>query len=389
MHKIKLTGEIDSWGYCRYCLEYDLRQVPEGEAVILEVDSLGGDVTEAISISNLLRERGNVTAHIVGFCASAATWLCYGCDRVIINDDCAFLVHKCSTWVDAWGRMNADEIEQLIETLKSEKKSNEAIDLIIAKKYANHSGGKLDIKGALKLMKEDRWMTADEALSLGLVDEVSEEKVIKKSNLAARLHVVNSMEGLPKLPEKFAALCEEKDQGEKKTFKQRVREAMTELFGGSVQMVSGKLQVCPVDEVKEDEPKTITMNKEFVSVNNLLQCEGVEVKDGMVMLSVENMKRINDRLSEAEDTQKKLDAAVSERDQARQDLQEAETAIDGISDEIAGMDGISAKVSAVKAAMDKATAVATETHAENQGDGHQEDEHPSDPVNAVVAQYVR
>lgn len=73
MHIIKLNREIDSWGYARYLLEYELSQVEDGEPIELQVDSLGGDVMEAITISNMLRERGNVTAHIVGFCASAAT----------------------------------------------------------------------------------------------------------------------------------------------------------------------------------------------------------------------------------------------------------------------------------------------------------------------------
>ena len=46
MNKVKLIGEIDSWGYTRYCLEYDLSQFPSEEPVMLEVDSLGGDVME-------------------------------------------------------------------------------------------------------------------------------------------------------------------------------------------------------------------------------------------------------------------------------------------------------------------------------------------------------
>ena len=187
MHKIKLNREIDSWGYARYLLEYDLSQVPEGEPVVLEVDSLGGDVMEALSISNMLQERGNLTAHIVGFCASAATWLCYACDRVVINDDCAFLIHKCSSYVDAWGMMNSDEIDQLIEKLKSEKKSNEAIDLIIANKYVKHAAGKSDMKSIMKLMHEERWILPSEALELGLVDEVSEDQLLSKTNMAARL----------------------------------------------------------------------------------------------------------------------------------------------------------------------------------------------------------
>lgn len=385
MAKIKLQGEIDSWGFQRYSLEYNLAQVPEDEPVILEVDSLGGDVMEAISISNILKERGNVTAHIVGFCASAATWLIYGCNKVIINDDCAFLVHKCSSYIDAWGMMNADELDALIEKLKSEKKSNEAIDLIIAQKYAKHSGGKLDVKGALKLMKEERWMLPEEALALGLVDEISEEHVLAKTNYAARLHVINSMANMPKLPERFldpkAAVAEpQHSEPENKGFVQKVKEALTEIFGGSIKMVADVAAIKPV-EVKPE----IKMNKEFVKVNEILNVEALEESEGRISLSVENVKAINDKLAELSAM---MEAIKAEKQTAEDNLAAAETAINGISEEVACMDTMEDKVNAIKEALDKVTNVTTEVHSQNEGNGH-EDEVAIDPVNAYVAQYKK
>ena len=415
MHKIKLQGEIDSWGYARYLLEYDLRQVPEGEPVVLEIDSLGGDVMEAISISNMLMERGNVTAHIVGFVASAATWLCYGCDKVIINDDCAYLIHKCSSYIDAWGMMNADELDALIEKLKSEKKSNEAIDLIIAQKYAKHSKGKLDVKAALKLMKEERWMLPEEALSLGLVDEVSEEHVLAKSNYAARLHVMNSMAGMPKLPEKFM----EKDGrperfklhdpdgddttvetvDEKKSFVQRVKEALTELFGGSVAMLartadSGTTVLPEVEFARtEEDPSVVNqkikviMNKKYQTVNQFLAVEGIEEQDGRLLVPADDMQKIDDRLQAADGLQQNVDTLTTERDQARQSLADMEATIDALSPEIAGKANLAEKLDAIKDLLAKVTNVTTEVHAQNEGDGHQEETCVSDPVNKVVQAY--
>lgn len=385
MAKIKLQGVIDSWGYARYSLENSLRQVPEEEPVTLEVDSLGGDVMEAISISNILQERGNVTAHIVGFCASAATWLVYGCAKVILNDDCAFLVHKCSSYIDAWGMMNADELDALIEKLKSEKKSNEAIDLIIAQKYAKHSGGKLDVKSALKLMKEERWMLPEEALSYGLVDEISAEHVLTKTNYAASLHVINSLGTMPKLPERFLVPGEaaaeppySEPTDEKKGFVQKVKDALTEIFGGSIKMVADVAAVKPV-EIKPE----IKMNKEFVKVNEILNVEALEESEGKISLSVENLKAINDKLAELESL---MNTIKAEKQTAEDNLAAAETAINGISEEVACMDTMEDKVNAIKEALDKVTNVVTEIHSQNEGDGHGE-ELSLDPVNAYVAQY--
>ena len=396
MHKIRLQGEIDSWGYARNCLAYELSQAPEGEQVVLEVDSLGGDVMEAISISNMLKERGNITAHIVGFCASAATWLVYGCDKVVINDDCAFLIHKCSSYVDAWGMMNADELDALIDKLKSEKKSNEAIDLIIAQKYVKHSNGKMDMKAALKLMREERWMLPSEALDLGLVDEVSEEHAV--TNLAARCHVVNAMKSLPELPEWFfaavkpqltenAAEVTEEPQvtaneaatpvEERRSVVQRLRDALTEIFGGSVAMV---------------EQQPTVANSSYSELNALLGVESIEERGSQADISVGQLSLINARLAELADQVNAItverDTITTERDTAVTNFSNALAAIDGISEAVAAIDTVEGKVAAIKDALSNAAGCSTETHASNAGDGHAEDV-VLDGVNSLVAQYRR
>lgn len=400
MHKIKLNREIDSWGYARYLLEYDLSQIPEGEPVVLEVDSLGGDVMEAISISNMLQERGNITAHIVGFCASAATWLCYACDKVVINDDCAFLIHKCSSYVDAWGMMNADEIDHLIETLKSEKKSNEAIDLIIANKYVKHAAGKTDMKGILKLMKEERWILPTEALEMGLVDEVSSEHFLSKTNMAARLHVMNKMSSLPPLPDNLTrSISQEEEapaqpfsagsgsaaaqaQQPERNFLQQMKAVLTEFFGGSVANLA-PIEGTVITTEDTSTPNTI-MNEEFTQVNALLGCEHLEETDGRITLTVADLKKLNDRLAEMETLRSQADTLTTERDAARQDLTDATAAIDGISDEIAALGTIAEKVTAIKDVLSHVAGSSTETHAENEGDGHAV---ATDPVNRIVQPY--
>ena len=393
MHIIKLNREIDSWGYARYLLEYELSQVEDGEPIELQVDSLGGDVMEAITISNMLRERGNVTAHIVGFCASAATWLCYGCDRVVINDDCAFLIHKCSAYIDAWGYMTAEELDQLIDKLKSEKKSNDAIDLIIANKYAKHSAGKLDIKAALKLMQENRWMLPEEALSLGLVDEVLEEHAMAKTNIAARMHVMNSMADLPRLPEKFqpsanaaaiataASTAADEQKAQEYTFLGALKKVLTDFFGGAVKAVDN----CHCQIVEEETQTHFSMNENYTTVNQLLQTEGLEENEGRIMLTAEQMQTINDRLTDAANLDSQVTSLTGERDQARTDLQDALSRIDSLSDDIAAIDTIEGKVNAIRELLDRATG--NDTHALLEGNGH--GDAASDPVNQVAAAYIR
>lgn len=398
MYTIKFNREIDSWGYARYLLEYDLSEAPEGETIELQVDSLGGDVGEAITISNMLHERGNVIAHIVGFCASAATWLCYGCDKVIINDDCAFLIHKCSSYIDAWGLMNAEEIEQLMEKLQSEKKSNEAIDLIIANKYAKHSGGKLDIKSALELMSENRWMLPEEALSLGLVDEVATEHILAKSNVAARMHVMNAMTDLPRLPEGFKlpampaadtagsqthspqADAPLQSQTSERSFAGTLKQVLTDFFGGAVKRLDNRHV-----EIVNEPTTSIVMNKDYKTVNQLLQADGLEENEGRIMLTAEQMQAVENRLTEGAGLSTQVDALTVERDEARTQLSDAVAAIDAISADIAAMENLADKITAIRDLIDKTTG--GETHAQLEGNG--QESAACDPINQIAASYIR
>lgn len=365
MHIVKLHGSIDSWGYARWQLQYDLDQVPEGEPVILEVDSLGGDVKEALSISNIISARGQVTAHIVGFCASAATWLCYAADKVVINDDCAFLIHKCSSLIDEWGMKNADEIDDLIERLKSEKKSNEAIDLLIAQKYVKHADGKITLKDTLKLMKENRWILPEEALSLGLVDEVSTEHTIV--NAAARRFVMNSA-GLPPMPVRQAPA-----EPARKSIAQQIRDVLTDFFGGR-------------PSVESEQPVNVIMHEEFTTVNQLLNRERLEEHDGHILLTVDEVRMLNERLAAAEGLPEQVATLTTERDNALNEATATVAAIDGISEEVASMGTIEEKVGAIKNALSKAAGCATDTHPMVEGDGHAG---CNDPANSYIQQYKK
>ena len=66
-----------------------------------------------------------------------------------------------------------------------------------------------------------------------------------------------------------------------------------------------------------------------------------------------------------------------------------EATIDALSSEIAGKANLAEKLDAIKDLLAKMTNVATEVHAQNEGDGHQEEEFVSDPINSVVQAYRR
>ena len=97
--------------------------------------------------------------------------------------------------------MNEDQISDLITHLEKVKDENEKMTLVAAKAYADRSGK--PVLEILNLMKEEKWLTADEAKEWGFVDEVY-NTTTTKINLAKVSEKFNMM-GLPKLPDSSAS----------------------------------------------------------------------------------------------------------------------------------------------------------------------------------------
>ena len=192
-----LDGDIGGWVYTKEYVRWKLQGM-EGKPVTVRINSLGGRVDHALAIAQQFRDHGDVTCVIVGMCASAATIVCMGAAKVIMDSNALFLAHKCRNLVSSWDMMNADEIRDFISKLEKNAQDNETIDRVIATMYANKSG--LPIDRVLEVMKKGAWLDADHVGQLKLVDEVRSvggEKTNAKENFAQ----VQVAYGLPDLPE--------------------------------------------------------------------------------------------------------------------------------------------------------------------------------------------
>lgn len=105
--------------------------------------------------------------------ASAATIAGLGAKRITIASSAMYLVHKCSNIVFKWANLNADQIEAFIDELKAQKKNQDTIDINIATQYSVKC--KKDKEALLELMKEGGWLSAQQALEWGFVDEIIED----------------------------------------------------------------------------------------------------------------------------------------------------------------------------------------------------------------------
>ncbi len=169
---LHLKGYVGCWDFSADMVSYILDRNKGGKVDVL-IDSLGGRVDAALSISSLFKNHGNVHCHYVGMNASAATIASMGARHVTIDRHALYLVHKCMCTVFEWDVMNADELAAHIDELQKMKKDNETIDACIAGLYAARCKKSPD--DLLALMKEGAWLTAEQALEWGFVDEITDD----------------------------------------------------------------------------------------------------------------------------------------------------------------------------------------------------------------------
>lgn len=170
-YHLYLRGDVGDWNFNSSDVSRTLDANKDTEVNVL-INSLGGRVDTALSISSLFAIHGNVHVHFIGMNASAATIAAMGARRVTIDAGSCFLVHKCMNLVFEWDYMNADELEAHIATLRKMQSDQKTIDSCIAGIYARRCRKPKD--QLLDLMKVGGWLTPQQALEWGFVDEITD-----------------------------------------------------------------------------------------------------------------------------------------------------------------------------------------------------------------------
>ena len=306
-YQLRLKGYVGGWNFDADYVDYVLNKNQEEEVNVL-INSLGGEVSTAFSVSAAFKRHGNVHVHYEGMNASAATIASLGAKKVSIDCNAMYLVHKCCQEVFKWDMLNADQLEQLIAECEKAKKDLEKIDLNIASAYAARC--KKDTAELLQLMKEGGWLNANEALEWGFVDEVTDLPEAEKPKMTE--DVVNFMasEGIPMpdLPEGT----------ETRSMMQRLVEAIQGIFH------------------KEQQKMTDKMKKNFMNVCQALKCEFLDIEQEKVDITDEQMQRIEDKMESDSATITDLTQKVDARDQEIAELKEQ---IDSLQQQPAGDTG--------------------------------------------------
>lgn len=130
-------------------------------SLAVRILSGGGDAVEGVGIYEALKRCGmQTTAYNDGLCASAATMVALGCDKVISAPTSTWMSHRA--WTVALG--NCDAMRAMADVL-------EKFDSAIAGAYAEKTGKTAD--ECLAMMSAETWMTAEECKAFGFADEVA------------------------------------------------------------------------------------------------------------------------------------------------------------------------------------------------------------------------
>ena len=139
-----------------------LEQLPEGEMLTLEINSNGGSVWAGGEIYSVLRGSNvDTVAEIQSLAASAASYIAIGCNRVLISPVAQMMIHLPSTTT----RGAVPEHRQSIKILNGIKDS-------ILNAYEIKSKGKRTRQQLSAMIDSETWLTAQQALDAGLVDEI-------------------------------------------------------------------------------------------------------------------------------------------------------------------------------------------------------------------------
>jgi len=155
-------------------------QEAAGQDVEVHISSVGGSAFDAIAIYDLLKKYpGKVTTYIDALAASAASIVAMGGQTVEMSKYALLMIHK--PMVGSGG--NADELLKDVQMLN-------VVQSRLAQIYMDKTG--LDGVTVNSLINSVTWMTADQALDLGFIDQIEDysqpitnSALIKKYTIAA------------------------------------------------------------------------------------------------------------------------------------------------------------------------------------------------------------
>jgi ATP-dependent protease ClpP protease subunit len=224
---MKLHIHIDSYidkysGFGLNTLKSLVESNSDVEGYVVHINSEGGSVTEGFAIHDYLKTLNNVETVIEGMCASIATVIALAAPQAkrSMFSNASIMIHNPYWTPDAPIGMEADDLEGLAADLRKN-------ETMIADFYNNNLS--LDKNVISEKMKAETWIYAAEALEMGFVGTVINDKVS-----ARKLGTIKAQLNINTMQKEFTA--------EQKTWFETKFQQLSNLLKGSVKNMVVKLE---------------------------------------------------------------------------------------------------------------------------------------------------
>lgn len=201
--QIDIYDEIGMWGVSAKGFRAELKKM-NAKTITVRLNSPGGDVFDGIAIHNdLLAHPAKIRIEVTGLAASAASIIAMAGDEIIMADNAFMMIHN------AWGVAAGDK-----GVMADFGAILEKIDAALAATYEARTG--IALKSIVKMMDDETWMSAIDAVDHGFADDTTEGATAKAlfdlsgfKNVPAGVPVLASRQGKPQTPRDVErALCD-------------------------------------------------------------------------------------------------------------------------------------------------------------------------------------
>lgn len=288
-------------GFTMSDMNHFLRDIGDQD-ITVNISSLGGDVNDALVIYDLMKmHKGKITANILGATASSGTVIAMGADYVRMSSNALFLVHN--TWTGAVG--NADDLRAVAADLD---KFDERI-IEIYKKATGRRAHTIE-----KLMKEERWIDANEAFEFGFINEVfAPAKAAAGLDRKAVAEKIKGQHKLPPIPENFI--------NNENITEMELKEQLANIMNGITEIIKGKEKEGFKILDSEDFKAYVATIEEDIKAQAQAYAEATQEKDEAIAKLTEDSAAIQAQLDEvlakASDIEARYNDLMAQYEQAQ------------------------------------------------------------------------
>lgn len=157
-----MNDDVDEFSLDLFQKALDEFEKNEDSAIRIEISSYGGSVYDMLGMVDRIKSSPcHVITRGFGKIMSAATFILAAGDERIMGTNSWMMIHQLSSWYDGKG-----------EEIRNEAKHVETLMKQLYDLYEQLSKGKTKAKNFAKMCEKDYYLTAQEALELGLIDKV-------------------------------------------------------------------------------------------------------------------------------------------------------------------------------------------------------------------------